>query len=133
MGYAAGGIAAAAAAAQKKRAEVEEERMTPYDAQDLDGWEFKIVRSNSAYFRKPENLRKICEEEARAGWELLEKFDQSRARFKRRVENRANDRYLEQDPYRTEVGISQGLLVLGMVGIALALAGAILLFAVTIR
>lgn len=45
----------------------EEEDMA-YTQEDLSNdWEFKIVRSESGAFRKPEVLKKLLEEEARAG------------------------------------------------------------------
>ncbi|MBN2226657.1 MAG: hypothetical protein JW763_04780 [candidate division Zixibacteria bacterium] len=104
-----GGMAAiAASAARKKRMEEQEEKMTTYDKNDLQGWEFKIVRSAFGAFRNPEKVRRLCEEEARTGWEMLEKFDDSRIRFKRRTDRRSSDQYLEKsvDPYRT--GYSSG-------------------------
>ena len=70
------------AAAEMQRQE--EEEMTKYTDADLQGdWEFKIVRSNLAGFRKPEVLQQVCAEEAKAGWILVEKFDNQRLRFKR--------------------------------------------------
>jgi hypothetical protein len=104
-------IPAAAAAAEKRRqmrrlAE-EEEDMARYTQDDLgDDWEFKIVRSESGAFRKPEVLRKLIEEEARAGWVMLEKFDDRRVRFKRSRSSRTRDALLPPgvDPYRTRYG-----------------------------
>jgi len=81
----------------------EEESMT-YNADDLNGWEFKIVRSATGAFRKQEIIQQLCREESRAGWEMLEKFDNSRIRFKRRVDRRASDQSLGFDPYRTNYG-----------------------------
>ena len=58
--------------------------MTPYQPQDLnDGWEFKILRSLTGAFGKPEKLREFLDEEAKAGWVLVEKFDNNRIRLKR--------------------------------------------------
>ena len=68
--------------------------MTQYGGEDLDGWEFKIVRSATSKFKSPDYVRRLCEEEARAGWEMVEKFDDHRIRFKRRVERRAEDAHL---------------------------------------
>ena len=79
--------------------------MTRYATEDLDGWEFKIVRASSRKFRNPELLRQIRDEEAKAGWEMLEKFDDQRIRFKRRVDQRSMDAHLHGDPYRTWVGM----------------------------
>jgi hypothetical protein len=90
--------------------------MTGYSSEDLDGWEFKIVRASTRKFRNAEALRQVCDEEARAGWEMVEKFDDSRIRFKRRAERRADDVHLEIDPYRTQVGLSGNLQELAVVG-----------------
>jgi hypothetical protein len=112
-----GGAAAAAAAAARRRMLEEEEKLTTYNKDDLEGWEFKIVRVNTNYFKKPENLRRTMEEEARSGWEMVEKFDNQRVRFKRRVEKRKEDQYRQDlDPYRTTVGIGQGRLAFIIVG-----------------
>jgi hypothetical protein len=101
------GAAAAAAAAAAEQQRREEEEMTTYTDADLQGdWEFKIVRCNTAAFKNPEVLQQVCEEEARAGWVLLEKFDNQRLRFKRPVSARAGDAALDFDPYRTHYGIS---------------------------
>jgi len=124
-GAAAGGAAAAAAAAaahRKRLQEEEEERMAGYNSNDLDGWEFKIVRANSRRFRTAEAVRQLCDEEAKTGWEMVEKFDDQRIRFKRRVEKRTDDRLSEIDPYRTLVGFSEGKIVLTVLGV-IAVAG----------
>ncbi len=81
--------------------------MTQYTQDDLQkDYEFKIVRSGSAAFRKPETLKELVEEESRAGWVMLEKFDDSRVRFKRPRSARARDAFLPEgvDPYRTRYG-----------------------------
>src|SRR5436309_2455427 len=85
-----GGAAAAAAAEARRRQE--EEEMTSYSENDLsEGWEFKILRSNMNAFRKPENLKMYLEEEGRAGWILVEKFDDKRLRLKRPASARRGD------------------------------------------
>ncbi|MCR3923310.1 MAG: hypothetical protein NUK65_12480, partial [Firmicutes bacterium] len=98
--------AAAAAAAHQAKLREEEERLTTYNGDDLQGWEFKIVRSVSKI--TGEKFRTLCDEEAQNGWELLEKFDDTRIRFKRRTEQRKQDQYAEIAPYRTSFGISEG-------------------------
>jgi hypothetical protein len=113
--------AASAAAAERARQLMEEEELlTPYTSDDLkEDWEFKIVRSNFSSFGKPENLRKLIEEEARAGWVMVEKFDDTRVRFKRSPSARSRDSLLPPgvDPYRTTVGISQEKIALwGILG-----------------
>ena len=110
-----------------KMLRAEEEDMAQYTQDDLEGdWEFKIVRSDSAAFRKPEVLNKLIEEEAQAGWTMLEKFDDSRVRFKRPRSARARDAFLPEgvDPYRTRYGTlatRQAMLVGVMIGLVLFL------------
>lgn len=103
----------AASASQKNRRTAlfrEEEEMTHYTTEELENdWEFKIVRSYGMNtFRKPENLRRLIEEEALAGWVMVEKFDDTRVRFKRPMSARKKDYLLEPDidPYRSIFGMS---------------------------
>ena len=107
------GAAAAAAAAELMRRE--EEEMTGYSDKDLaEGWEFKILRSNWAEFRKPEKLQAALDEEKRGGWVLVEKFDSCRIRLKRPAGTKViqGDFADNYDPYRTQIGSPpQGLLV----------------------
>jgi hypothetical protein len=109
---ASGGAAAAAAAARARALREEEERLTNYSAEDLaQGWEFKIVRANTPAFRNSAVMQQVCAEEAQSGWELVEKFDNSRLRFKRPASARNIPSPAGIDPYRTTYGISQGALV----------------------
>ena len=118
-------VAAAAAAAA---AQAEEETMTPYSREDLaENWEFKIMRSATGKFRDPSFLRVTLEEEARAGWTLLEKFDNTRIRVKRPASARANDRGRPIDPYRINVGPGVGSVVLLTLGLCFLLAAVIIL------
>lgn len=130
MSGAATGAAAAAAARARERLRREEEDMTRYNSDDLEGWEFKIVRAGTRRFKNRLAVQALCEEEAQAGWEMLEKFDDQRIRFKRRIDNRSRDQHLSIDPYRTQVGMSEGglaavitaaILVLGGLGVLVAL------------
>lgn len=98
---------AAHAEEEKKRLQNEEEEMTTYNQEDLQGdWEFKIMRSASPVFKNQNTFAALVEEEAQAGWELLEKLDNQRVRFKRNVSARRKDQYLppDYDPYRTQYG-----------------------------
>ncbi len=101
----------------------EEEHLTPYDSKEiidpmddkaiskerrnsdprLVGWEFKILRSAQDSFREPSALKQVLEEEAIAGWILLEKLDDRRLRFKRPIAMREvlRGELLPIDPYRT--------------------------------
>jgi hypothetical protein len=110
-----------AAAAAARRRQLEEEEMATYSKEDLDGWEFKIMRSEMGRFRNYERVRELCQEEGKAGWEMVEKFDDNRIRFKRRVEHRSSDAHLGTDPYRTRVGVAAA----GVAGIVLAVLAAL--------
>jgi hypothetical protein len=111
--------------------------MTAYTPQDLaEGWEFKIVRSATGAFRTPAFLRAVLDEEQRAGWTLVEKFDNGRIRLKRPASARANDSALGSDAYRAHVGMSElklGLCIFGAVLGGLALTGAIVALIVNAR
>ena len=76
--------------------------------QQLVGWEFKIVRASRDLFNNPAIFRQLCEEEATAGWILLEKLDDRRVRFKRLIALRdiMDGQQLSYDPYRSHYGTS---------------------------
>ncbi len=120
-----GAITGAAIASRR-----EEEDMTAYTRSDLDdGWEFKFLRATTRKFRDPARLRAILDEEARAGWTLVEKFDDSRLRLKRPATARAGDAALSFDPYRTWIGISPSLnLALAIAVSCAAIGGAVALW-----
>jgi hypothetical protein len=127
-------VAAAAAAEAARRMRQEEEELTHYSREDLsDDWEFKIVRSATGAFRKPEEFANLLEEEARFGWVLLEKLDDGRVRFKRRAGGRSRLPPGEHqgDPYRSVYGMSPGrqgaIVALVMLGLAVIVGGMMLL------
>ena len=83
--------------------------MSGYSHADLaQDWEFKILRSATGAFRNPDRFREAVEQEASAGWVLIEKFDNQRLRFKRPASARSGDATLAPglDPYRTTYGMS---------------------------
>lgn len=91
--------------------------MTGYTPTDLaEDWEFKILRSATGAFKKPEVLRDVLAEEGRAGWVLLEKFDARRIRLKRPAAAKSGDSMLQFDPYRTTVGLTDRQLTLMVIG-----------------
>ncbi|MFZ1110375.1 MAG: hypothetical protein WAN43_18760 [Rhodomicrobium sp.] len=95
--------------------------MTPYTAPDLaGGWEFKVLRSAAGKFGDPFWMKGVLDEEARAGWLFLEKFDNNRVRVKRPASARDRDASLNFDPYRTWVGMRQGKFALLLTGGILA-------------
>ena len=117
-------IAAQQARERRLREEEEEETMTKYSPEELENqWEFKIVRSETGAFRRPEVFQSLLQEESIAGWELVEKLDNRRVRFKRRRDARRRDTTLPPglDPYRTYYGRSTARPVL-LIGIAVMLA-----------
>jgi hypothetical protein len=119
----------AAAAAEARRIQQEEEEMTTYGSDDLShDWEFKIVRANMPVFGNSEHFNRLLEEEARAGWSLVEKFDNSRIRFKRPRAARANDATLPPgiDPYRVHYGRSPGAFIALLIVTIFGLAGGIM-------
>jgi len=105
-----------AAVAKAKRQE-EEEEMTPYSGGEVSTpFEFKIIRSGTGLFGHPEKMRKALAEEAKAGWELVEKFDDNRVRLRRTIASGEDDRFLDFDPYRTWIGVTEsGMVVRGLV------------------
>lgn len=104
--------AAAAAAAYKQMIDEEEETMTKYSPDELEKWEFKILRSNTLSFKNTNELQKAVAEEKQSGWELVEKFDDSRLRFKRRITERDSDVGRTIDPYRAVYGMGSGTIVI---------------------
>ena len=108
-------IAAHAAAEAKKQRDYEEEHMSGYSAEELRGdWEFKIIRSATSVFKRPEVMNAVLQEEQVGGWELVEKFDDGRIHLKRAKSARENDAMLPRgyNAYRTQYGISEGGLVI---------------------
>ena len=89
--------------------------MTLMNTDPTGAVEYKIIRSATGAFKDPAKFRAALDEEARAGWELVEKLDNSRARLRRSTECRKDDARLGQDPYRTQVGIGEGALTIGIV------------------
>jgi hypothetical protein len=117
-------IAAAAAAEQARQ---EEEELTPYSNRDLaDDYEFKFLRSSTGAFKNAEKLRALLDDEARAGWSLVEKFDNHRIRLKRPASARQLDGKLDFDPYRTSVGTSDAALAFVILGVVFGALGLII-------
>ena len=118
------GMIASTAAVAAARRQQEEEEMAGYDKSELEGWEFKIVRSVLGRFSSRRTVEKVRREEAGAGWELVEKFDDHRLRFKRRVERRSGDHLAKIDPYRTSLGFGGSGAAAGVIfGLILLLGG----------
>lgn len=124
---------AAAAAEQARQRLLQEEELTHYSDHELsEDWEFKIVRSATGVFRKPEEFAKLLEEEGRFGWVLLEKLDDGRVQFKRRVGSRPRLPLGEHegDPYRSVYGMVQSRQAAVIVLVAIAVSVLIMFFVV---
>ena len=81
---------------------------TPYTPGELaDGWEFKIIRSQLGLFVKRDFRERILAEEGRAGWVLVEKFDDHLMRLKRQRKLHPEPEVNDFDPYRTVVDIPE--------------------------
>ena len=79
-------------------------------------FEYKIIRSVTKAFRTPAFFQQTLQEEAQAGWQLVEKLDDGRVRLRRSVECRNNDAHLTQDAYRTNIGMGEVQLVFVILG-----------------
>lgn len=121
-------IAAQRAREKEKRLQHEEEEMTNYNQEDLQGdWEFKIVRAATPIFSNQARFAALVEEEALAGWEMLEKLDNQRVRFKRHKSARRKDEFLPPhiDPYRTQYGsdVNMRMAISALIGLFVLGAG----------
>lgn len=103
--------------------------MTLMNSDPSGKFEYKIIRSAWGAFKDPTKFRAALDEEARAGWELLEKLDESRARLRRSIDCRNGDAGLGQDPYRTDVEINYDEIVLRALGLLLVGLALIILIA----
>ncbi len=124
-----------AAAAKRRREEKEETEMMRRLQEEMDDeWEFKVMRSYFAAFGNPQKLQHMLDEEARAGWEMAGKLDDSRIYLKRPKSAREGDPLLGPgvDPYRTQYGgmgggsaalVVAGLLLLGVFAFGLLAVG----------
>ncbi len=78
-----------------------EETAIPYTLGELaDGWEFKTIRSQLGLFVSREFRERILAEEGRAGWVLVEKFDDHQMRLKRLRKLHPEPQVDDYDPYR---------------------------------
>lgn len=68
--------------------------------------EYKVIQATTPLFANPRKMQAVLAEEARAGWQLVEKFDNYKLRLQRDSRARANDASLDFDAYRSQVGVS---------------------------
>lgn len=108
--------AGAAAAARRRQNYEEEEEVTPMNSDPSGAFEYKIIRSITNAFRTPAFFQQTLQEEAQAGWQLVEKLDDGRVRLRRSIDWRSKDALLTQDPYRTRIGMGEVKLVFVILG-----------------
>lgn len=75
----------------------------------VENKEYKVLTSNTPAFSSREKMQRILEEEAQAGWRLVEKYDNFKIRVERDVSARENDANCPFDPYRTTVGVNSAV------------------------
>ena len=76
------------------------------DLQELMAVEYKVITAQTPMFARLEKISEVMELEARAGWQLYEKYDNYKLRLRRNISARENDKNLDFDPYRTHAGVS---------------------------
>jgi len=89
------------AARQRQASRAETTSYTPGEL--ADGWEFKTIRSQLGLFVKRDFRERILAEEGRAGWVLVEKFDDYLMRLKRQRKLHPEPEVNDFDPYRTVI------------------------------
>ena len=92
--------------------------------------EYKIIQSQTPLFSDTAKMHEVLDEEARAGWQLLEKEDNFRLKLQRNISHRSNDKNLEIDAYRSTVGVSSVVTYSATALFTTALVSVILYFAI---
>lgn len=92
--------------------------------------EYKVIQSQTPMFSDTAKMHEILDEEAKAGWRLLEKEDNYRLKLQRDISNRANDAGLDIDAYRTSVGVSSTVTKGATALLTVAIVSVILYFAI---
>lgn len=68
--------------------------------------EYKVIQAQTPLFSDTAKMHEVLKQEARAGWQLLEKEDNYRIKLQRNISHRDNDKNLDFDAYRSTVGVS---------------------------
>lgn len=94
--------------------------------------EYKVVQSTTPLFATSKKIDEIMAEESKAGWQLVEKYDNYKMRLQRDISNRSNDKNLGFDAYRSQVGVNNiivygitTIVTLGVVYAIFVLVGAV--------
>ncbi len=91
--------------------------------------EYKVIQAQTPLFADTNKMHKVLDEEAKAGWRLLEKEDNYKIRLQRDISHRANDKNLDIDAYRSAVGVSSVVTYGGTAILAIGIVSVILYFA----
>jgi len=94
--------------------------------------EYKVVQSTTPLFATSKKIDEVMTEEAQAGWQLVEKYDNYKMRLQRDISHRANDKNLGFDAYRSQMGVNNAIVygittvvTLGVVYLIFVLVGAV--------
>jgi|TARA_B110000971_G_scaffold89800_1_gene92366 hypothetical protein len=92
--------------------------------------EYKVLQSQTPLFSSTAKMHKELELESKAGWSLLEKEDNYRIKLQRDISNRANDKNLDIDAYRSTAGVSSVVTYGATAAFTLAVVSVILYLAI---
>ncbi len=91
---------------QQHRRHGEEQLLTTYTEPDMsEDWQFKIVYGN---YTTREKVEAVMSEQAEYGWKFVEKFDDTRIRFKRSATEALNDAGRSGNPYKATSDVTGG-------------------------
>ncbi len=90
--------------------------------------EYKVITSQTPTFSDTAKMQEVLEQEAKAGWRLLEKQDNYKIRLQREISHRENDKTLDVDAYRTTVGVSSTITYGATAVLTIAIVSMILYF-----
>lgn len=91
--------------------------------------EYKVMQAQTPLFADTKKMHEILDQEAKAGWRLLEKEDNYRIKLQRDISNRDNDKNLDFDAYGTSVGVSSVVTYTATAVVTIAIVSVILYFA----
>lgn len=91
--------------------------------------EYKVMQAQTPLFSDTKKMHEVLDQEAKAGWRLLEKEDNYKIRLQRDISNRENDKNLDIDAYRSTVGVSSVVTYGATAMVTIAIVSIILYFA----
>ncbi len=91
--------------------------------------EYKVIQAQTPLFSDTQKMLEVLDQEAKAGWSLLEKEDNYKIRLQRNISNRENDKNLDFDAYRSTVGVSSVVTYGATAAVTIAIVSVILYLA----